>query len=79
MILRALGWGYKSKLVFLDKLPGRRGICSKAHYLQQALQPVIFSLLNSLGSEYIFIKDGAKVYVTVVMSQLPPDYVNIHC
>lgn len=47
--------------MFIEKLPGRRGICSKA-YLQQVLQPVIFPLFDRLGPEYIFIEDGAKVH-----------------
>ena len=45
MIWGALGWDYKSELVFMQKLPGRKGICSKA-YLQQVLQPVIFPLFD---------------------------------
>jgi len=61
MIWGGLGWDYKSKLVFMKKLPGRRGICSKA-YLQQVLQPIIFPLFDRLGPEYIFMEDGSKVH-----------------
>ena len=46
----------------MEKLPERKGICSKA-YLQQVLQPVVFLLFDQIGPEYIFIEDGAKVYV----------------
>jgi hypothetical protein len=41
MVWGAIGWDWKSPLVFLEKLPGRKGICSKA-YLQQVLQPIVF-------------------------------------
>ena len=61
MIWGAIGWDYKSELVFLEKLLDRKGICSKA-YLQQVLQPVVFPLFDQLGPEYIFIEDGSKVY-----------------
>ncbi|TVY31395.1 Transposable element Tc1 transposase, partial [Lachnellula subtilissima] len=61
MIWGAIGWDYKSPLVFLEKLPGRKGICSKA-YLQQVLEPIIFPLFEDLGAEYIFMEDGAKVH-----------------
>ena len=61
MIWGAIGWDYKSPLVFLEKLPGRKGICSKA-YLEQVLEPMVFPLFDSLGPEYIFVEDGAKVH-----------------
>ncbi len=61
MIWGAIGWDYKSELVFLEKLPGRKGICSKA-YLQQILEPVVFPLFDDLSPEYIFMEDGAKVH-----------------
>jgi hypothetical protein len=61
MIWGAIGWDYKSELVFMEKLPERRSICSKA-YLQEVLEPVVFSLFDTLGPEYIFIEDGVKVY-----------------
>jgi hypothetical protein len=59
MIWGAIGWDYKSELVFLEKLPGQKGIWSKA-YLYQVLEPVVFSLLDELGLKYIFIEDGSK-------------------
>jgi len=61
MIWGALGWDYKSPLIFMEKLPGRKGICSKA-YLQQVLQPVVFPLFETLGPDYIFMEDGSKVH-----------------
>jgi hypothetical protein len=61
MIWGAIGWDYKSPLVFLEKLPGRKGVCSKA-YLEQVLEPVVFPLMDSLGPEYIFMEDGSKVH-----------------
>jgi len=61
MIWGAIGWNYKSLLVFLEKLPERKGIYSKA-YLQQVLEPVVFPLFDELGVEYIFMEDGAKVH-----------------
>ena len=62
MIWGALGWDYKSKLVFVEKLLERKGVCSKA-YLQQVLEPVVFPLFDQVGPEYIFMEDGSKVYV----------------
>ena len=62
MIWGALGWDYKSELVFVEKLPERKGVCSKA-YLQQVLEPVVFLLFNQLGPEYIFIEDSSKIHV----------------
>ena len=62
MIWGAIGWDYKSELVYLKKLPNCKGICSKA-YLQQVLQPVVFPLFDQLGPEYIFMEDGSKVHV----------------
>ncbi len=61
MVWGAIGWDQKSPLVFLEKLPRRKGICSKA-YLQQVLQPIVFPLFDQLGTEYIFMEDGSKVY-----------------
>jgi hypothetical protein len=48
--------------VFLEKLPGRKGVCSKA-YLEQVLKPIVFPLFNSLRPEYIFMEDGSKVHL----------------
>jgi hypothetical protein len=61
MIWGAISWDYKSELVFIEKLPERRGICSKV-YLQEILEPVVFLLFDILGPEYIFMEDSAKVY-----------------
>jgi hypothetical protein len=46
----------------MEKLPERRGICSKA-YLQQVLVPVVFPLFDNLGPEYIYMEDGPKVHL----------------
>jgi hypothetical protein len=61
MIWGAINWDYKSELVFIEKLPEHKGICSKV-YLQEVLEPVVFLLFDILGPEYIFIKDNAKIY-----------------
>jgi hypothetical protein len=61
MIWGAIGRGHKSELVFMEKLPERKGVCSKA-YLQQVLQPMVFLLFDQLGLEYIFMEDESKVY-----------------
>jgi hypothetical protein len=61
MIWGAIGWDYKSDLVFIEKLPERKSIYSKV-YLQQVLQPVVFLLFDQLEPEYIFIENSAKVY-----------------
>lgn len=64
MIWGAIGWDYKSPLVFIEKLEGKRGICSQA-YLEQVLEPVIFPFWDALDQkeEWIFMEDGAKVYM----------------
>jgi hypothetical protein len=61
MIWGTISWDYKSELVYIEKLPECKGICSKV-YLQQVLQPVVFLLFDQLGPEYIFIEDRSKVY-----------------
>jgi hypothetical protein len=61
MIWGAIGWDYKSELVFMEKLPERKGICSKA-YLTEVLEPVVFPLFDTLGPDFIFMEDGAKVH-----------------
>ncbi|KAF4637488.1 hypothetical protein G7Y89_g592 [Cudoniella acicularis] len=48
---KALSELYKVELVFLEKLPERKGICWKA-YLEQVLKPVIFLLFDELGLEH---------------------------
>ena len=61
----ALGWNFKSPLVFLTKEEGMRGICSAA-YLRQVLEEVVFPYYASLDEdqkgEFIFIEDGSKVH-----------------
>jgi transposase len=65
MIWGALGWDWKSPLVFLEKRPDRKGVCSKA-YLEQCLEAVIFPWYDSLNDtqkeEAIFMEDGSKVH-----------------
>jgi hypothetical protein len=61
MIWGAISWDYKSELVFIKKLPERKGIYSKV-YLQEVLEPVVFPLFDILGLEYIFIENNAKIY-----------------
>ena len=65
MIWGAIGWDWKSPLVFLERKPARKGICSQA-YLEQVLEPVIFPYFNSLNEsqkeEFIFMEDGSKVH-----------------
>jgi hypothetical protein len=62
MIWGAIRWDYKSLLMFLEKLLGRKGVYSKA-YLEQVLEPIVFPLFDSLGPEYIFMEDGSKVHL----------------
>ena len=62
MIWGALGWDWKSPLVFLEKEEGSKGITSKAS-LHQVLEPVVFPKFDQLGPEYIFMEDGAKVHL----------------
>jgi hypothetical protein len=61
MIWGAIGWDYKSPLVFLEKEPGNKGITSKA-YLHQVLEPIIFPLFDQLGPEYYYMEDGSGVH-----------------
>jgi transposase len=65
MVWGALGWDFKSPLVFLTKEEGRRGICSTA-YLKQVLEEVVFPYYNQLDEneqeEFIFIEDRSKVH-----------------
>ena len=61
----AIGWDWKSLLVFLVKEEGKKGICSTA-YLNQVLEAVVFPFYDSLTSaqkeEFIFMEDGVKVH-----------------
>ena len=61
MIWGAIGWDYKSPLVFLKKEEGCKGVNSRA-YRDQVLEQVVFPLFDDLGPEYIFMEDGAKVH-----------------
>ena len=62
MIWGAIGWDYKSELVFLERIYSKKGICSR-DYLEQVLKSVVFPLFDGLGPDYIFIEDGSKVHV----------------
>jgi transposase len=72
MVWGAIGWDWKSPLIFLVKEPGRKGICSTA-YLNQVLKPVVFPWFDSLTTEqkkeYMFMEDGAKIHKG--MAKLP--------
>lgn len=62
MVWGAIGWGQKSKLVFLEKggEEGQRGINSY-DYADQIL-PYLKHALAKFGEEVILIKDGAPVH-----------------
>lgn len=62
MIWGAIGWDWKSPLVFLEKEEGSKGVNSKA-YLHQVLEPIVFPLFDTLGPDYIFMEDGSKVHL----------------
>jgi len=66
MVWGAIGWDWKSPLIFLVKEEGRKGICSQA-YLNQVLNPIIFPWLDSLiakqKKEFLFMEDGSKIYI----------------
>lgn len=47
MVWGAIGWDWKSLLVFLVKELGKKGICSTA-YLNQVLEAVVFPFYDSL-------------------------------
>jgi hypothetical protein len=65
MVWGAIGWDWKSPLIFMVKEEGRKGVCSQA-YLNQVLEPVIFpfwaSLTDEQRQEWHFIEDGSKVH-----------------
>jgi hypothetical protein len=65
MVWGAIGWDWKSPLIFLEKEEGKKGICSKA-YLKQVLDGVIFphwaQMTEKERSKFIFIEDGSKIY-----------------
>jgi DDE superfamily endonuclease len=66
MVWGAIGWDWKSPLIFLVKEEGRKGICSQA-YLNQVLNPIVFPWLDSLiakqKEEFLFIEDGSKIHM----------------
>ena len=65
MVWGAIGWDWKSLLIFMVKEEGRKGIYSQA-YLNQVLEPVIFPfqalLSDEQKQEQHFMEDGLKVY-----------------
>jgi hypothetical protein len=61
MIWGAIGWDYKSPLVFIEKLLRHKGVCSKA-YLQQVLKPIIFPFFKTLGEDYMYMENESKVH-----------------
>ena len=61
MIWGAIGWDWKSPLVFLGKREGHKGVDSQAH-IDQVLEPIIFPLFGTLDLLYIFMEDRSKVY-----------------
>jgi hypothetical protein len=61
MIWGVLGWDYKSLLVFMEKLPGQKDIYSRT-YLEQVLEPIVFPLFETLGSDYIYMENRSKVH-----------------
>jgi hypothetical protein len=65
MVWDAIGWGYKSKLVFLCKEGNSKGINSKI-YVTQVIETVAVPFLESLKKGIkgtIFMEDGAKVHL----------------
>jgi hypothetical protein len=69
MVWAAIGWDWKSDLIFLEREPGKKGICSTV-YTNQVLEAVIgpcYALLSPGQQEkFIFIEDGAKVHMGAV-------------
>ena len=65
MVWGAISWDYKSPLIFLTRIEGKRGICSTA-YLEQVLESIVFPHYDSLRGakkrDFIFMEDGAKVH-----------------
>ena len=65
MVWAAIGWDWKSELVFLERKEGKKGICSTA-YTEQVLGAIIGPHYASLSLEeqekFIFMEDGAKVH-----------------
>lgn len=54
--------GWKSKLVFLERCHGKRGINSR-DYAEQVLEEVVGPFLQDMEPDTIFMEDGAKVHL----------------
>jgi hypothetical protein len=66
MVWGAIGWDWKSPLVFLVKEDGRRGVCSQAYtrqVLDAVIRPYCDSLTKEQNEEFIFMEDRSKVYM----------------
>ena len=61
MVWGAIGWGQKSKLVFLER-PEKGGICSR-HYRDQVLIPVVNEFMQDAPDGTIYMEDGAKIHL----------------
>jgi transposase len=65
MVWGAIGWDWKSPLIFLVKEPKKKGIYSIA-YLNQVLNPIVFPWFDSLTAEqkeeFLFMEDRAKIH-----------------
>lgn len=63
MVWGAIGWGFKSKLVFLQREHGKKGIDSW-DYASQVLKTVVGPLLEAIEEEdTIFMEDEAKIHM----------------
>ncbi|OCK88086.1 uncharacterized protein K441DRAFT_647322 [Cenococcum geophilum 1.58] len=62
MVWGAIGWGWKLKLVFLERRHGKRGINSR-DYAEQVLEEVVGPFLQDMEPDTIFMEDGAKVHL----------------
>jgi hypothetical protein len=61
IIWGAIGWDYKSPLVFLKREKEAKGVNSRA-YRDQVLEPITFPLFDQFGINYIFIKNRNKIH-----------------
>jgi len=64
MIWGAIGWGYKSPLVFLEKVEGSKGYNSTI-YRDQVLIPVVTPMMeyfNEFEEPAIFMEDGSRIH-----------------
>ncbi len=64
-IWAAVGWNYKSPLVFLEG-HGARGGCTKKDYIQQVLKPVVAKMsedtLQYYGYPLLYQEDGNRIH-----------------